>query len=117
VNLALLIGCSEYEDSQIQSLKYPDQDAQTLASVLAASSSVKASDLFVLTSSGLGHTRSTRNSIFRSLSQPGRLSRIPQVDLLFFFLVDTAAAPRSPVKIICSQVTSCSNPLKRRPFH
>jgi molecular chaperone DnaK (HSP70) len=85
VNLALLIGCSEYEDSQIQSLKYPDQDAQTLASVLAASSSVKASDLFVLTSSGLGHTRSTRNSIFRSLSQPGRLSRIPQVDLLFFF--------------------------------
>jgi molecular chaperone DnaK len=85
MNLALLIGCAEYDDPEIQDLRYSDQDARSVAAVLAGTCGVTASDLVVLSSTETGVERSTRNNIFRRLSQPARLARLPEVDLLFFF--------------------------------
>jgi molecular chaperone DnaK len=80
-----MIGCAEYEDEDIHDLKYSDHDAQTVAATIASASGVTASDLFLLSSKAPGKHRSTRSNILRVLSQPSRLSQVPDIELLFFF--------------------------------
>lgn len=82
MNVAILVGCSNYDDHAIARLDYASADAEGLASTLTATCGIDPQWLWVLSSSTASPLRS---NLIRCLSEPRRLNRAPVVDKLFLF--------------------------------
>ena len=93
LNLAILVGCSTYDDPAIADLVYAANDADGLVSVLTASCGVDPGWMRVLST---GNIPPSRNNIIRHLAEPRRIENIPPVDNLFF--VFSGHGYRSPIE-------------------
>ncbi len=92
MNVAILVGCSNYEDPAIAPLAYGREDAEGLVSTLTASCGVDPKWLSVFSTNSIAPSRS---NLIRCLSEPRRLPRVPLIDKLFFFF--SGHGYRSPV--------------------
>lgn len=84
MNRALVLGCAEYEDPDISSLRYAHRDADRVAEALRLSCGVDG-DALTMLHDGLSdpHRKPTRTNILRQLT---RLARTPDdAGILFFF--------------------------------
>ncbi len=82
MNLALLVGCSAYDDPAIAALQHAQTDAETFTTTLVSACGVNSSWLRVFST---GSISPSRNALIRALSEPRRLTRLPDIDKLFFF--------------------------------
>lgn len=87
MNFGLVIGCSEYDDPDIYSLKYPARDASDIALLLTSKCGLAPDEITVLTSEGTGKQEATRTNIIRELT--GAQARVRNsktaLDKLFLF--------------------------------
>jgi molecular chaperone DnaK (HSP70) len=87
MNLGFVIGCSQYEDPDVNSLKYPALDAGDIASVLNRQCGLKPHEITLLTSDFEGKRRPTRTNIIRELTSAKARVRnsASKLDKLFLF--------------------------------
>ena len=86
MNIAFVVGCSQYEDKEIASLQFADADAVLFASLLKDLCGLDHEDILLLTSTDTDASKkSTRNNIIRHISIAKNRSLVGQIDKLFFF--------------------------------
>jgi molecular chaperone DnaK (HSP70) len=85
MNLAILIGCSEYDDPEVGSLRYAAADAALFKRTLLASCPIAADNVLLLTSDSPKGQRPTRSNIIRLVRQAvaARRGALETVFLLF----------------------------------
>ncbi len=79
---AFLIGCSEYDDPDIASLKFPGEDVGRVATVARDACGLGEDEVVVLSA---GHRAPSRNNIIRAVARPRGQAGRPGVDLLLLF--------------------------------
>src|SRR5258708_22683918 len=87
MNLGFVIGCSKYDDPDINSLKYPSFDAADIAEVLRTRCGLMREEVTVLTSDSPSTFKATRANIIRELAKAkNRIrNRKTGLDNLFLF--------------------------------
>lgn len=87
MNLGFVIGCSQYDDPDINSLKYTALDAADIATVLAKRCGLNEDEIVALTSTSPGNRQATRANIIRELTSVKARVRNSKsnLDKLFLF--------------------------------
>jgi molecular chaperone DnaK (HSP70) len=87
MNFGLVVGCSRYDDPDINSLKYPAFDAKDIATLLITRCGLAADEVTVLASPGSGAARATFTNVIRELTTATKRIRNAKtaVDKVFLF--------------------------------
>lgn len=84
MNLAFIIGCAAYDDSDIANLQFPDKDATDFAKVVLENCGFTKDEIVILSSNQSERSLlSTKSNIIRTLKP--KIGNIPSIDKLFFF--------------------------------
>ena len=86
MNLALVIGCAQYEDPELASLSFADADAALFASIVQTQCGLESDEIALLTSTSVDPLRkSTRSNIIRQIAYARDSASLGTLDKLFFF--------------------------------
>ncbi len=83
IDLAVAVGCSQYDDPDIGSLQFAHRDAESFARAMVDVGGLEQRNVWAL-HDGQGHGP-TRTAILRQLTMLKRLGRDQQIGTLFFF--------------------------------